>query len=83
MGSPHSRVIDDFEDIRLQAYVVFDGGKLEQKKMEGSTVVDLSNAGRYKILWPGCVEAAVVSIVQRYGLEEWTAGPNITVFNPT
>lgn len=83
VGRPHSRVVEDFEDIRLRAYVVFDSGKLENRRIEGSTIVDLSNAGRYKILWPGCVEAAVVSIVRRYELEEWADGPNVTVFNPT
>ncbi|XP_054272524.1 threonylcarbamoyl-AMP synthase-like [Macrosteles quadrilineatus] len=80
---PHSRVIEDLEDIRLNAYVVYDGGKLERRRMEGSTIVDLSVPGRYKILWPGCVENAVLSVVARYELEEWTEGPNITVFNPT
>uniref|UniRef100_A0A1B6KUG6 Threonylcarbamoyl-AMP synthase n=1 Tax=Graphocephala atropunctata TaxID=36148 RepID=A0A1B6KUG6_9HEMI len=83
VGRPHSIVVDDFEDIRLRAYVVYDGGKLETKKMEGTTVVDLTTSGRYKILWPGCVLSAVLSIMGRYGLEEWTDGPNITVFNPT
>ncbi|XP_046674926.1 yrdC domain-containing protein, mitochondrial-like [Homalodisca vitripennis] len=83
VGRPHSICIDDFEDIRLRAYVVYDGGKMERKKMEGTTVVDLTTSGRYKILWPGCVFSAVVSIMERYGLEEWTDGPNITVFNPT
>lgn len=51
-GQPSSVTINDFEDLWHHCAFVYDGGLLPSGRA-GSTVVDLTEQGRYKILRPG------------------------------
>lgn len=62
---------NEFEDLWPRLAVVVDGGPIEDKSRLGSTVVDLSVCGRYRIIRPGCALSATVQILEgRYGLLE-------------
>lgn len=51
-GQPSSVCIKDFENLWEHCAFVYDGGLLPSGRA-GSTVVDLTTAGKYKILRPG------------------------------
>lgn len=51
-GKPSSVDIKDFEDLWEHCAYVYDGGVLPSGRA-GSTVVDLTSIGKYKILRPG------------------------------
>lgn len=51
-GQPSSVCIKDFENLWQHCVYVYDGGVLPAGRA-GSTVVDLSRLGKYKILRPG------------------------------
>lgn len=51
-GQPSSVCIKDFENLWEHCAYVYDGGELPSGRA-GSTVVDLTSLGKYKILRPG------------------------------
>lgn len=51
-GQPSSVCIKDFENLWEHCKYVYDGGLLPSGRA-GSTVVDLTRLGKYKILRPG------------------------------
>lgn len=51
-GKPSSVCIKDFENLWEHCAYVFDGGVLPSGRA-GSTIVDLTRLGKYKILRPG------------------------------
>lgn len=51
-GQPSSVTINDFENLWQHCAYVYDGGLLPSGRA-GSTIVDLTEQGRYKILRPG------------------------------
>lgn len=51
-GQPSSINIRDFENLWRHCAYIYDGGVLPAGRA-GSTVVDLTNQGKYKILRPG------------------------------
>ena len=51
-GQPSSVSIKDFENLWEHCACVYDGGELPSGRA-GSTVVDLTRLGKYKILRPG------------------------------
>ncbi|KAL6012282.1 hypothetical protein ACLOJK_002761 [Asimina triloba] len=51
-GQPSSVTVNDFENLWQHCAYVYDGGLLPSGRA-GSTVVDLTEQGRYKILRPG------------------------------
>ncbi|KAG8231518.1 hypothetical protein J437_LFUL011556 [Ladona fulva] len=65
---------DEFSEMWSSLAAVFDGGCLAGKELKtarlGSTVVDLSNAGCFSIIRPGCALQNTVSILREHGLIE-------------
>ncbi|KAI3842116.1 hypothetical protein MKW92_044621 [Papaver armeniacum] len=68
-GQPSSVCIKDFENLWEHCKYVFDGGLLPSGRA-GSTVVDLTRQGNYKILRPGSAMEETVAILQRHSLRE-------------
>ncbi|XP_057954980.1 uncharacterized protein LOC131148989 isoform X2 [Malania oleifera] len=67
-GQPSSVCAKDFENLWEQCAYVFDGGVLPSGKA-GSTVVDLTQLGKYKILRPGACKETV-AILEKHSLME-------------
>ncbi|XP_065869026.1 uncharacterized protein [Euphorbia lathyris] len=68
-GKPSSVSIKDFENLWQHCAHVYDGGVLPSGRA-GSTVVDLSNPGKYKILRPGSAKDETVAILEKHSLVE-------------
>ncbi|TSK34910.1 YrdC domain-containing protein, mitochondrial [Bagarius yarrelli] len=63
--------VHEFEELWPRLAVVVDGGPVADESRLGSTVVDLSVPGRYRIIRPGCVCSTAVTILEKkYGLLE-------------
>ncbi|XP_068180351.1 threonylcarbamoyl-AMP synthase [Antennarius striatus] len=63
--------VHEFQDLWPKLAVVVDGGKIEHQNRLGSTVVDLSVAGKYRIIRPGCAVSPTVDVLERkYGLSK-------------
>ncbi len=73
MSSQQSTIqVEEFQELWIKLSAVFDGGSLEENDPGrlGSTVVDLSNQGFYKILRDGCAKESTISTLQSYGLAQ-------------
>ncbi|KAM9512476.1 threonylcarbamoyl-AMP synthase isoform 1-T1 [Salvelinus alpinus] len=74
--SSHSSTVavHEFQDLWPQlAAVVVDCRPIEDKSRLGSTVVDLSVFGKYRIIRPGCAFSSTVHVLEhKYGLSEDT-----------
>ncbi|KAI3894366.1 hypothetical protein MKX03_012365 [Papaver bracteatum] len=68
-GQPSSVCIKDFENLWEHCKYVHDGGLLPSGRA-GSTVVDLTKLGKYKILRPGSAMEETVAILQSLSLQE-------------
>ncbi|KAE8727677.1 yrdC domain-containing protein [Hibiscus syriacus] len=68
-GQPSSVSIKDFENLWEHCAHVYDGGVLPAGHA-GSTVVDLTKSGRYKILRPGSAKEETIAILEKYSLVE-------------
>ncbi|XP_075983785.1 threonyl-carbamoyl synthesis 1 [Anticarsia gemmatalis] len=71
-NEPSTLSIKEFEHLFGHLGAVFDGGVLSQgldQNRTGSTVIDLSQAGAYKIIRRGISYDRVVKIVESYGLK--------------
>lgn len=68
-GQPSSIDIKDFENLWEHCAYVYDGGILPAGRA-GSTVVDLTKQGKYKILRPGSAKEETVAILERHSLLE-------------
>ncbi|KAG6493930.1 hypothetical protein ZIOFF_048935 [Zingiber officinale] len=68
-GQPSSVSIKDFENLWQHCAYVYDGGVLPSGRA-GSTVVDLTNPGSFKILRPGSARPETTAILEKFGLEE-------------
>ncbi|XP_020579708.1 yrdC domain-containing protein, mitochondrial isoform X2 [Phalaenopsis equestris] len=68
-GQPSSISPKDFEHLWNRCAYVFDGGLLQGSRA-GSTVVDLTNPGSYKMLRPGSAMEKTVAVLLSFGLEE-------------
>ncbi|KAI4894357.1 hypothetical protein NFI96_032793 [Prochilodus magdalenae] len=63
--------VHEFEDLWSRLAVVVDGGPIGDQSRLGSTVVDLSVPGRYRIIRPGCAFSVTVAVLEnKYGLLE-------------
>ncbi|XP_010264692.1 PREDICTED: yrdC domain-containing protein, mitochondrial isoform X2 [Nelumbo nucifera] len=71
-GQSSSICIKDFENLWEHCAYVYDGGMLPSGRA-GSTVVDLTKQGKYKILRPGSALEETVAILKRFSLEEGTS----------
>ncbi|KAK6926803.1 Threonylcarbamoyl-AMP synthase-like domain [Dillenia turbinata] len=68
-GKPSSVSVKDFENLWQHCAYAYDGGVLPTGRA-GSTVVDLTNSGIYKILRPGSAKEETVAILERHSLKE-------------
>ncbi|XP_068616455.1 threonylcarbamoyl-AMP synthase [Brachionichthys hirsutus] len=63
--------VHEFQDLWPKLAVVVDGGPMEHRDRLGSTVVDLSVPGKYRIIRPGCAVSSTVDVLTRkYGLSD-------------
>ncbi|XP_070691673.1 threonylcarbamoyl-AMP synthase isoform X2 [Pempheris klunzingeri] len=63
--------VDEFQELWPRLAVVVDGGPIGDQSRLGSTVVDLSVLGKYRIIRPGCALSATVDVLEhKYGLSE-------------
>ncbi|MBA0784347.1 hypothetical protein Gotri_001931 [Gossypium trilobum] len=68
-GQPSSVSIKDFENLWEHCAYVYEGGVLPAGRA-GSTVVDLTKPGKYRILRPGSAKEETVAILENYSLLE-------------
>ncbi|GLT45735.1 hypothetical protein SLA2020_195440 [Shorea laevis] len=68
-GKPSSVCINDFENLWEHCAYVYDGGVLPSGRA-GSTIVDLTKPGKYKILRPGSAKEETVAILEKHSLAE-------------
>jgi len=68
--------VDEFETLWQKIDLIVDGGRLADNELsrQGSTVVDLSKIGKYRIIRPGCALKETVKILtsSKYNLREAT-----------
>lgn len=71
-NAPSALRIDEFKDIWHGLEVIFDGGEISSspEAKAGSTVVDLSRPGVYKIIRDGSARAPTVATLHEFGLVE-------------
>ncbi|KAM7383161.1 hypothetical protein PAMP_002839 [Pampus punctatissimus] len=63
--------VNEFQELWPKLAVVVDGGPIEDQSRLGSTVVDLSVLGKYRIIRPGCALSSTVDVLQhKYALSE-------------
>ncbi|XP_054478038.1 yrdC domain-containing protein, mitochondrial [Anoplopoma fimbria] len=63
--------VHEFQELWPKLAVVVDGGPIGDHSRLGSTVVDLSVLGKYRIIRPGCAFSSTVDVLeQKYGLSE-------------
>lgn len=68
-GQPSSVCVKDFENLWQHCAYIFDGGELPRGRA-GSTVVDLTNSGTYKIFRSGSAREETVAILESHSLQE-------------
>ncbi|TDH11525.1 hypothetical protein EPR50_G00061800 [Perca flavescens] len=63
--------INEFQELWPKLALVVDGGPIGDHSRLGSTVVDLSVLGKYRIIRPGCALSSTVNVLEhKYGLSE-------------
>ncbi|GAB2265573.1 hypothetical protein Dimus_000612 [Dionaea muscipula] len=70
-GHPSSVCIKDFETLWVHCEYVYDAGQLPMGRA-GSTVVDLTVLGKYKILRSGSAMDETIAILERHSLQDET-----------
>ncbi|KAL7600056.1 hypothetical protein Lser_V15G26941 [Lactuca serriola] len=68
-GQPSSLDIKEFKNLWERCRFVYDGGVLSAGR-EGSTIVDLTMIGKYKILRSGSAKEETIAVLERYSLLE-------------
>ncbi|XP_012734221.2 yrdC domain-containing protein, mitochondrial [Fundulus heteroclitus] len=65
--------VQEFQELWSKLAVVVDGGPIGDQTRQGSTVIDLSVLGKYRIIRPGCALSATLDVLEhKYGLsEDW------------
>ncbi len=69
-GATSTLSVDEFAYLWPRLAVVCDGGAITSTPSQrlGSTVVDLSTPGRYRIVRPGSAELATTTTLHRFGI---------------
>lgn len=70
-NEPSCLCVEEFSDLWPLVDIVFDSGKINSKSREGSTIIDLSKNGKYRIIRSGVVLPSVLKTMKQYGLTEW------------
>ncbi|KAG9445580.1 hypothetical protein H6P81_011708 [Aristolochia fimbriata] len=68
-GQPSSVSINEFENLWHHCAYIYDGGMLPAGRA-GSTVVDLTQPGLYKILRPGSAMEETVKTLEKFGIQK-------------
>jgi len=70
-GAQSTLAVQEFSDIWHQLAAVYDGGAIPDSHTArlGSTVVDLSESGVYRIIRPGCACSQTEQILIKHGLK--------------
>ncbi|XP_021887037.1 yrdC domain-containing protein, mitochondrial isoform X1 [Carica papaya] len=71
-GQPSTVCIKDFENLWEHCAYIYDGGILPSGRA-GSTIVDLTRRGTYKIVRDGSAREETIAILERHSLLEETA----------
>lgn len=83
-NEPSTLSIKEFEHLYPHLAAIFDGGLLSQgleQNRTGSTVIDLSKNGLYKIIRKGISYDNVIKVVERYGLKKNNESENSLEIN--
>lgn len=67
-SSTNPLCLDDFADLLPEVDLAIDGGLIGTEVCEGSTIVDLTTPGYYKIVRDGCALLNTVELLQSEGL---------------
>lgn len=69
-GSPSTLAVEEFSNIWEHLGAVYNGGPIPQSPSArlGSTVVDLSSPGLYRIIRSGCACSMTIEKLEKYGL---------------
>jgi len=69
-GAQSTLAVDEFSNIWSQLKAVYDGGPIPDSRLArlGSTVIDLSSPGFYRIIRSGCAELNTIDILSKHGL---------------
>ncbi|XP_054903310.1 yrdC domain-containing protein, mitochondrial [Poeciliopsis prolifica] len=63
--------VHEFQELWSKLAVVVDGGPIGDQTRQGSTVIDLSIFGKYRVIRPGCALSATLDVLEhKYGLSE-------------
>ncbi|KAH0931901.1 hypothetical protein HID58_009018, partial [Brassica napus] len=68
-GDRSSVCVNDFQSLWQHCACVYDGGLLPLRRA-GSTIVDLTKVGKYKVIRPGSAKQETLAILEKYLLEE-------------
>ena len=68
-GGASPVAVGEFRGLWPRCAAVFDGGQLAAGRA-GSTIVDLTRPGRFRVARPGSAEAATRAVLARFGLVE-------------
>ena len=66
-GEASTLAVDEFRHLWPQLAAIVDGGRISESR-SGSTVVDLSHAGRYRIIRPGDAEERTCAVLRGFGI---------------
>ncbi|MEQ2270492.1 hypothetical protein XENORESO_018716 [Xenotaenia resolanae] len=63
--------VHEFQELWSKLAVVVDGGPIGDETRQGSTVIDLSVLGKYRVIRPGCALSATLDMLEhKYGMSE-------------
>ena len=68
-GGSSSLEIEDFRELWPRCGAIYDGGKIDASPA-GSTIIDLSEQGFFRILRPGVAESDTKAILEKYGIAQ-------------
>ncbi|XP_065315768.1 threonylcarbamoyl-AMP synthase-like [Gordionus sp. m RMFG-2023] len=69
-NEPNSLEIKDFKNIWTNLDLIIDGGKIDNKEAQGSTIIDLTNLNHYKITRKGSGLEKCIKILNKYNLQD-------------
>ncbi len=71
-SEPSAISVFEFEHIWPEISAIFDGGSLSVNDPEkkGSTVIDLTQEGKYKIIREGCASQLATEVMKRHNIEQ-------------
>ena len=68
-GAANSLTVEDFRGLWPQCGAIYDGGAIEASP-EGSTIVDLSQPGSFRIRRCGVAAEQTVTLLESFGIQE-------------